>query len=209
MKTSEMINELAKALSIAQGQMPILKKENTVKMELKSGRKIEYDYLELGAIINQSKTILFNNSLSIVQPISTVEGKPALFTILMHSSGQYIQTYVLLDLAGKTEQEKGSAITYNSRYNYVGMLRIGLLDEDDDGQNASEPKLADYVLCNGKAGIKGKALKELTLDQVQKILDDADAYFEKQGSKPFGSVRDDLNACHNYLTEQAELKDLK
>lgn len=222
MKTSEMINELAAALCEAQSEMPILRKENSVSMELKSGRKIEYDYLELGAIVEKSKAVLAKHKLSIIQPISTMNDKPALFTMLMHTSGQYIQTYVLLDFSNKTEQEKGSVITYNSRYNYVGMLRFGLRDEDDDGASASGAKItsakaskkpdpvsdnpADYKICNGK--LKGKALKSLSFDVIQKYLDESEAYFSKQGERPYGSFKDDMNAAFNYLQEQAEKQEL-
>lgn len=137
MRTSDQLNDLIASLIAFQNEMPVLKKDSSVSMELKSGRKIQYDYIELGAIVEKSKAVLAKNNLSIIQPRGTIEGKPALFTMLMHKSGQYIQTYTMLDLTGKTEQEKGSVITYNSRYDYVGMLRFGLLDEDDDGNAAT------------------------------------------------------------------------
>lgn len=144
METSEQINELATALSAAQGEFVGLIKENSVNMELKNGRKIQYDYLDLGSIVEQVKNILSKNGLSVTQPIGTVNGAPALFTFLLHKSGQFMKTFVMLNydktdyngnVVPMTEQEKGSVVTFNSRYNYVGILRIPLKNEDTDAND--------------------------------------------------------------------------
>lgn len=216
MKTSESINEIAVALSAAQAEMPILKKENTVSMELKSGRIVEYDYLELGSIVDQSKSVLSKNGLSIIQPRSTIDGKPALFTLLMHKSGQFIQTYTILELAGKSEQEKGSAITYNSRYDYVGMLRLGLIGEDDDGITASNNKnvtnnsvasplkpesLSDYVIKT-KGQLTGKKLSELSLSAIQSNAKYWSDRAAKENKQLTGAVKLDVEASLQYLKEQ-------
>jgi hypothetical protein len=214
MKTSDNLNELIVDLIKFQNEMPVLKKDSTVSMELKSGRKVEYDYIELGEIVKQSKEKLAKNNLSIIQPRSTVDGKPALFTMMLHKSGQYIQTYTLLELSGKTEQEKGSAITYNSRYDYVGMLRFGLLDEDDDGQSASGVKSsvsvnpADYAIKT-KGNALGKKLSELSLDAIQKNINYWQKRAKDENSILKGSVKEDVEASIKYLAEQAELGELK
>lgn len=164
MKTSDSLNELITDLIAFQNEMPVLRKDSTVSMELKSGRKVQYDYIELGAIVQQSKEVLSKHNLSVIQPRSSIDGKPVLFTMLMHKSGQYIQTHTFLDLTGKTEQEKGSAITYNSRYDYVGMLRFGLLDEDDDGQAASKSKPAQIAAIKKENKPVGE-----TIDAIRKV----------------------------------------
>jgi hypothetical protein len=214
MKTSENLNDLIVDLIKFQNEMPVLTKDSTVSMELKSGRKVEYDYIELGEIVKQSKEKLAKNNLSIIQPRSTVDGKPALFTMMLHKSGQYIQAYTLLELSGKTEQEKGSAITYNSRYDYVGMLRFGLLDEDDDGQSASGVKSsvsvnpADYAIKT-KGNALGKKLSELSLDAIQKNINYWQKRAKDENSILKGSVKEDVEASIKYLAEQAELGELK
>ena len=214
MRTSADINDLIVDLIKFQNEMPVLTKDSTVSMELKSGRKVEYDYIELGEIVKQSKEKLAKNNLSIIQPRSTVDGKPALFTMMLHKSGQYIQTYTLLELSGKTEQEKGSTITYNSRYDYVGMLRFGLLDEDDDGQSASGVKSsvsvnpADYAIKT-KGNAQGKKLSELSLDAIQKNVNYWQKRSKDEGTGLKGSVKDDVEASIKYLSEQAETKELK
>jgi hypothetical protein len=188
MKTSESLSELIPDLIKFQAEMPILKKDSSVSMELKSGRKVEYDYIELGSIVEQSKEVLAKHNLSIIQPRGTIEGKPALFTMLLHKSGQYIQTYTILELTGKTEQEKGSVITYNSRYDYVGMVRFGLLGEDDDGASAS--------------GNKSTAKPNLKRQEQIKTIEEGLAFLKKDRTKyiehlceTYQSVKDipDLN----------------
>jgi hypothetical protein len=214
MRTSENLSDLIVDLIKFQNEMPVLKKDSTVSMELKSGRKVEYDYIELGEIVKQSKEKLAKNNLSIIQPRSTVDGKPALFTMMLHKSGQYIQTYTLLELSGKTEQEKGSAITYNSRYDYVGMLRFGLLDEDDDGQSASGVKSsvsvnpADYAIKT-KGNALGKKLSELSLDAIQKNINYWQKRAKDENSILKGTVKEDVEASIKYLQEQAELQEIK
>jgi hypothetical protein len=214
MKKSENLNDLIVDLIKFQNEMPVLTKDSTVSMELKSGRKVEYDYIELGEIVKQSKEKLAKNNLSIIQPRSTVDGKPALYTMMLHKSGQYIQTYTLLELSGKTEQEKGSAITYNSRYDYVGMLRFGLLDEDDDGQSASgvKPSVsvnpADYAIKT-KGNALGKKLSELSLDAIQKNINYWQKRAKDENSILKGSVKEDVEASIKYLQEQAETQELK
>lgn len=143
MDNSGSIKEISKALADFQKKMPILRKNSNVNMTLKNGRKVEYDYIELGELVKQTHKLLSESGLSIIQPISTHEGKPTLFTILMHGeSGEWIRSWVHLDYekidyqTGQpikmNEQEKAGVQTYNSRYGYVGMLRLGLIDEDDD-----------------------------------------------------------------------------
>jgi hypothetical protein len=67
--------------------------------------------------------------------------------MLMHKSGQFFQTFVFLNyekeyngqVSPMTEQEKGSVVTFNSRYNYVGILRIPLKNEDTDANDLRKP----------------------------------------------------------------------
>jgi hypothetical protein len=157
MITSEKLGNLFKALSEFQKEMPILKKDSSVSMELSTGRKIQYDYIDLGSIISQCKNVLSKHGLSIIQPIGTVDNRPVLFTQLSHETGEFIRTYVFLDYEKVTdkgvvlkmkEQDKGSVNTYNSRYCYVGMLRLGIMDEDDDATSLNDSKKVEITKTN-------------------------------------------------------------
>lgn len=228
METSQEIGELAAALSSAQGEFVGLIKDNQVRMELKSGRKVEYDYLDLGSIVEQVKTILSKNGLSVSQPIGTINGEPALWTILFHKSGQFIKTFVMLsyekvDFNGKltpmTEQEKGSVVTFNSRYNYVGILRIPLKNEDTDAndlrkdesqnkkqapavENKKETKIeTDYNKYSMKIKTKnaaelGQSFAQLGFERVDAI---AAAILKKDKSKRNSDEQEFLSLSVEYL----------
>ena len=64
-------------------------------------------------------------------PDTTEDGKPALTTRLVHTSGQWIEATVELFLSRETPQGEGSALTYARRYGFCGVLNIAA-DEDDD-----------------------------------------------------------------------------
>lgn len=214
MKTSENLNELIPDLIRFQADMPSLTKDSTVSMELKSGRTVKYDYVELGDIVEKARQHLAKNNLSIIQPLSTVDGKTALFTMMLHKSGQYIQGHVILELSGKTEQEKGSVITYNSRYDYVGMCRFGLKGEDDDGAAATKstytpkPKeesapvsIGDYTLKSA-GQLKGKKLSEISLNVIQGNITYWQNRAKTESKELTGIVKTDIDTCIAYLKAQ-------
>lgn len=64
-----------------------------------------------------------------------------------------------------------------------------------------------YMIQNGKH--KGKFLKDMALDDIEKLIYGIKEYADKQGQPPYGTVKDDLTACTTYLNEQAELMEIK
>lgn len=124
---SEHINELAKALSIAQGQMENAKKDS-------SNPFFKSSYADLASIITAAKKPLSENGLSIVQVIEPKTDEAILTTMLMHNSGQWIKSTVAIKPKDTTAQSMGSAITYARRYGYQAI--VGLSAEDDDGNGA-------------------------------------------------------------------------
>jgi len=216
MRTSSELNELAEALSKSQGEYVGLIKDIPVKMELKNGRKIEYDFLDLGSIVEAVKGIISKHGLSVTQPIGVADGRPALYTMLMHKSGQFIESYVHLDFektdyngqaAKMSEQEKGSVVTFQSRYNYVGILRIPLKNEDTDAVdlNPNAKNLPDvqetkklledpsqFVIQFGTK-FKGKKLADVSNEDRDKNIEYG-LKKKKEGVKPLGIETFLLNA---------------
>jgi hypothetical protein len=80
---------------------------------------------------------LNKHGLSVSQFPSHVEGKDALTTFLLHSSGQFIEHSMLLHLPKDDPQGQGSALTYARRYSYMAALGL-VADDDDDGNRATE-----------------------------------------------------------------------
>jgi len=129
MNKSESIKELATALSKAQEEMTGAKKG-------KENPFYKSTYADLKAVIDCAKEALSNHGLSISQCPLSHEGKAGVQTLLMHSSGEWIESTLLLACTKQDPQAMGSAITYARRYAYQSIL--GIPSEDDDG-NKSMP----------------------------------------------------------------------
>jgi hypothetical protein len=123
------INELAKALSVAQGAF---------QNPLKDGTNPHFKsrYATLDALQDATRKVLSENGLSITQGGAQVQdGTWVLETVLMHSSGQSKSNAFPLLMFAKGAQAAGSEITYMRRYAYASILNI-TAEEDDDANGA-------------------------------------------------------------------------
>ena len=126
---SDNINELAAALSKAQGEFTAIPKG-----ELNPFFKSKY--AGLPDVVRVAAPILSANGLSISQFIVQNEvGEDCLKTYLLHSSGQFIENSMKMHLGKLDSQGQGSAVTYARRYSYMAVLGL-VADEDDDGNRA-------------------------------------------------------------------------
>jgi hypothetical protein len=138
MKMSEKIGELSKALAKVQGTISHPSKKHKVKFQQTS-----YSYASLADVINVSKKSLSENGLSIVQmPENTPDGI-SISTILMHQSGEWIQSELFFPLKDRKPQSIGSAITYARRYSLSAFLNISS-EDDDDGSLAQNTNGSHY-----------------------------------------------------------------
>lgn len=134
MTTSEQINEIAAALSKAQGEMKPAVKDAT-------NPHFRSKYADLAANVEAARGALAKHGLSVVQEPTTTERGIAVATRLMHSSGQWIQFDPLTVPLSKADAHGvGSATTYARRYALGAAL--GLVAEDDDGNAAVQPQEA-------------------------------------------------------------------
>ena len=128
------INELAGALSLAQGDMNPAKKGA-------SNPFFKSKYADLSEVIEASRYPLTANDLSIVQYCD--DGY--VVTQLMHSSGQWIRGRLRLQPKDGTPQGIGSALTYARRYSWQMMVGLGAEDDDGEaamGRSAYDPEIA-------------------------------------------------------------------
>ncbi len=135
MKSSEHINELADALSRAQGIMQIALKDSNNPFYKSS-------YADLTAIWQVAQAPLSANNLAVVQATRIENDKIIMENILMHKSGQWISSDYpvnFFDIQKKDAQGVGSAMTYARRYSLQALLGI-VADQDDDGNAASAKK---------------------------------------------------------------------
>lgn len=143
-KRSEQINELAGALAKAQMNYGTASrsKENTYTHS---------KYAELQDLMEATQKPLAAEGLTVVHfPIEDLEKKKAgAVTLLVHSSGQFLQNELLLPATGKAQggaekldaQTIGAAVTYAKRINYQGLA--GIVGESEDDGNEIADKSAD------------------------------------------------------------------
>lgn len=143
MKKSESINNLLKAFHAAQGQFPLVKKDE-------DNPYFHAKYATLGAIWEAVKKPLHDNHLVVFQGTS-VNGPDGmtLTTTLAHApTGEWVESdylvkgYKGLKDSGIVESSEpqafGSAVTYARRYALASLLGIVISDDtDDDGEAAT------------------------------------------------------------------------
>jgi len=95
-------------------------------------------YADLNSILEVVLPAFNNNGIVVLQPTTTVEGKNYVRTILMHESGEQIESLTEIIFSKINDaQSQGSGISYARRYGLQSFVSVG--SADDDGQKAVEP----------------------------------------------------------------------
>lgn len=129
MQSSSEIHELAAALSLAQGEL-----ENAAKASVNPAFRSKY--ADITACLDVVRPCLSKHGLALAQGIEERdEAKIAVTTRLLHKSGQWLESTLVIPLGKKDAQGVGAAATYGRRYGLAAM--IGLGQEDDDGNTAT------------------------------------------------------------------------
>jgi ERF superfamily len=127
MQKSESIAALAAALAKAQGSMRHALKDS-VNPHFKSR------YADLASVLDAVRSPLADYGLAVVQLVGDDEHGAAVETVLMHASGEWISSRVVLPVSKADAQGYGSAITYARRYALAAIC--GVAQDDDDGDAA-------------------------------------------------------------------------
>ena len=94
-------------------------------------------YFDINQIIEQLLPLLEKYGITVLQPLSNVEGRPALATLIYDGDKLLSETLVTLpDL--DNPQKLGSAVTYYRRYSLTALFLLQA--DDDDGNKASKKK---------------------------------------------------------------------
>lgn len=125
--SSGYINELATALSVAQGEITGAEKGAL-------NPHFQRRYADLASVWEAIRQPLSKNGLAIVQLPSADGPRVTVVTILCHKSGQYITSTLTMLARENSPQGIGSAITYARRYSLMAI--VGVAPEDDDGEAA-------------------------------------------------------------------------
>jgi hypothetical protein len=124
---SESIKNLATALHKAQGQ---------IKHAVKDSKNpfFKSSYADLVSVWDAIRDAFQANGLSISQMPDMDGDKPVLTSILMHQSGEFLESRILLNPAKNDPQGIGSCVSYYRRYALQAIA--GVCADDDDGEAA-------------------------------------------------------------------------
>ena len=130
MKTSESIKELAAALCKFQAAVKDPAKDQNNPF-------FKSKYVALDGLLAAVRKPLADNGLSFLQMPSSSDGQVSVTTLLMHTSGEWIEfDPFTLPVAKRDAQGVGSAVTYARRYSLSSILGVAW-DDDDDGNSCS------------------------------------------------------------------------
>lgn len=127
---------IALALSKAQGELSNVEKTH-------AGYQNRYKFADLGQVLDVIRPVFSKYGLAFTQLVGDApEGRVSVTTMILHESGQTLQTTSSMALqkqAGISDaQAAGSVITYLRRYQITAMA--GIAQEDTDAAIEEKPK---------------------------------------------------------------------
>lgn len=183
---------IAKALIKAQSEM-----SNPTKGSANPFFKSKY--ADLNAVREAVIPTLNANGIVVLQPIVHIEGRNFVKTILLHESGETIESFTEI-IYSKTNdaQAQGSGITYARRYGLQSLVCIGA--DDDDGNKASG--LPDKKSTPSSATTKPTKEAKEDSEDVQLL----GAIAELRGVQSYASLKQVYNNYPMYKSHPEFLK---
>ena len=134
------MKSLVPALIKFQASVPVIPKNCINPFFSQGGKKAMY--ADLATVIDICKPALNKAGLAVVQSMRIQEGKNCLQTVLLHESGESIDSIITLPEVADA-QKLTAAITYLRRSTYLSILGLVAEDEDDGNSvvgNVVQPK---------------------------------------------------------------------
>ena len=129
------MKNIATALVKAQSEMSNPTKGNTNPF-------FKSKYADLNAVREAVIPVLNANGISVLQPIVHIEGKNFVNTILLHESGELMESFTEIVFAKQNDaQAQGSGITYARRYGLQSFVCVGADDDDGESTMKNEDKM--------------------------------------------------------------------
>jgi hypothetical protein len=160
------IKELATSLAKAQGEIGVaaLNRQNPY---------FKSRYADLMAIVQAARPALAKNGLSVVQDIITHDdGQSVLHTLLLHNSGQYIESRMRIVPPKNDIQTISSYATYLKRLTYASLIGVVTGEEDDDAEQAvatERDTFAKGVALNTKYNPREQSPEVITKEQLEEL----------------------------------------
>lgn len=188
MNKSDTIGELAKALSIFQMQV-------RQPMKDKANPFFKSKYVPLENVVEAITETAGNHGLSFIQYPLNKEDQVGVITILMHSSGEWIESEPIFAKPGKQDaQAAGSVITYLKRYSLSAVFGI-TSDEDDDGERSMDRNNGSQQTYQNQSKQQYKNDNQPPAQQNSNLISDAQIKL----------VKTKLSICAHRDTEQMKL----
>ena len=134
---SESIKEIAGALSKAQAEIKPAEMDSTNPF-------LRNKYASLGAVIEAIRPVLIPNGLSYTQIVESQDTQIGITTVLMHISGEWIESTVFMPLGAEKGftlvQAAGSIITYLRRYSLSALFGVYAEEDTDAEKLKAAPK---------------------------------------------------------------------
>jgi hypothetical protein len=154
------MKNIATALVKAQSEMSNPKKGNTNPF-------FKSKYADLNAVREAVIPILNENGISVLQPLIHKDGKNFVNTILLHESGELMESYTeIIYNKVNDAQAQGSGITYARRYGLQSFVCVGA--DDDDGNKASQPPQSKEVKID-ISRLETRLTACTTIDELGKV----------------------------------------
>lgn len=151
-ETSDTLAAIGPALAAAQGAV-----EGATKGRTNPAFKSKY--ADLASVWEACREALSTNGLSVIQsPGEIADGRMAMTTMLLHSSGEWVRGSLTIPLGKVDAQAYGSATTYARRYALAAF--VGVAPEDDDGAAATAAAPANEARAPARAEPKPPSLSE-------------------------------------------------
>jgi hypothetical protein len=134
-------------------------------------------YADLNSIREAVIPVLLKNNIAVLQPTEHINGRNFVKTVLLHSSGETIQSLTEIVVAKQNDpQALGSAISYARRYGLQSLVCIGAVDDDAELAMERQQPAKSVPAASGdlrkdvtaKAGA-AVARKLLTVDQLRAV----------------------------------------
>ena len=165
------IDKLAEALAKAQSEMDVASKSSANPF-------FKSRYADIKEIVAASRPALSKNGLSVCQNIvSYDDGSTILHTLLLHASGQYIESRTRMTPAKADAQSLGSYITYMKRYAYAAITGCVAGDVDDDANE--DTKEINESMMKGtslKVDHSRNTFETISKDQLSELLYELEGY---------------------------------
>ncbi|MDX1532871.1 MAG: ERF family protein [Nitrosopumilaceae archaeon] len=96
----------------------------------KSASGYNFKYADWQECIESSRPALTKHGLAVLQPPHS-SNSDYIYTILAHTSGQYIKSRTKIKPDKEGNQGYGAALTYVKRYAYCSMIGLAIANEND------------------------------------------------------------------------------